>query len=247
MAILYPSRRILGSPAWLWIGLAVLLFSLADPKGDFVDPDLDNRPPTFGSPARAALGSDLIYVARKDDSFRFMSYEDRKIGIPLWRVFVELSDQKESFSCGGSYFLPGLIRREAHWTCALKANRVDRDWKGDKDNPYELPAEQIQKLRPLLVVELNRRNPWTKLGDRLEKMLNDGLEASSTSFPPQNAFIMLRWLAMLMAVIGLVSMFLRPRPVSRRPGVLPMSQNEVLLTKIATVRARLNARYKDAC
>jgi hypothetical protein len=65
-------------------------------------------------------------------------------------------------------------------------------WKGDKENPFELPPEQIRMLRPLVVAELNRRHPGTNLGDRLEKMLDDGLEVSATSYAPQNALILLR-------------------------------------------------------
>jgi len=87
----------------------------------------------------------------------------------------------------------------------------------DKENPNELPPEQILKLRPLVVEELNHRNRTAKLGDRLERMLDEGLEVSSTSFAPQNVPIILRWLAVLMAVVGLYLMFVWPRAIQSIP------------------------------
>jgi hypothetical protein len=263
MANWYPSRPILGSPAWLWVVLAVPLFWLANliPKGDFMDPDF--RPSELVEPAdRRAISKEQILVAREGDSFRFVpvaardaarrAFREKKRIEPLWAVFIELSDHEESFGCGASDSLPGLIRREARWTYALKTVRVDYgfqgiDSEGDKKNPYELPPEQIRQLRPLLVTELNRRILRAKLGDRLEKMLDDGLEVSSTSFAPQNASIFLKWLASIIAFVGFSSMFVRPRALSIPRGALPMSQNEVLLIKIVTIRARLKKLYKDAC
>ncbi len=224
MANWYPSRQILGSPAWLWVVLAVPLFLLANPL-IFMDPALALRPSKLAEPPdSAAIALEQIIVAREGDSFRFVPAGEKGEKEPLWRVFVELWHQQESFRCGASYFLPGLIRGESRWTCVLRASRVDYrfrresrehgfNWKGDKENPYELPPEQIRKLMPLVVAELNRRHPTMKLGDRLERMLDDGLEASSTSFAPQNALILLRWLALLMAFVGLCSMFVRPRAV----------------------------------
>jgi hypothetical protein len=259
--------------------LAVLLFSLADPKGEFIDPDLDDRPLRLPEPPeREAIIREHLVVAREGGSFRFVprsEYEDsfpsvpandpRRM-VPQWSVYPEqMRDRKESVSCGASYFIPGLIRREARWTYVLKTNRIDRgfyierrnkwielrnwglDWKGDKENPYELPPDQVRRLMQLVVEELNRRHPGTKLGDRLEKMLDDGLEGSSTSYAPQNTLILMRWLALLMVVVGLGSVFVRPRAVSTPPCALPMSQNEVLLIKIAALRERQKKRYKAAC
>jgi hypothetical protein len=250
----YPSRQVLGSPAWLWVVLAVLLFLLANPQ-ILMDPALNLQPIKLAEPPdRGAIASERITVARNGDSFRFVPVAERdasreairenKRTEPFWGVFVELWHQQESFSCGASYLLPGLIRGESRWTCVLRANRADYgwymelrehgfDWKADKENPYELPPEQIRKLRPLVVAELNRRHPTTKLGDRLERMLDDGLEASSTSFAPQNALILFRWLALLMAFVGLCSMFIRPHKV---PVYIP--EVGYLPTLLAYVRRR---------
>ena len=268
MAILYPARPILGSPAWLWVVLAVLLFLLTKliPNGDIMDPALELRPAQRAE--RDAIASERIIVAREGDSFRFVPVAERhaereavranKKTEPLWSVFVKPCYQDESFSYGASYFLPGLIHKESHWTYVLKANCIDYgwymevtkngiDWKGDKENPFELSPAQMGRLKPLVVAELNRRNPKAKLGDRLKKILDDGLEVSSTSPDPQNALILLRWLALLMTVVILCSMVVRPRPVSI-PQVVPMSSDiEVLLIKMAAVRARLKKSYREPC
>ncbi|HEV2949681.1 MAG TPA: hypothetical protein VGX70_20055 [Gemmataceae bacterium] len=141
------------------------------------------------------------YDAEEADLRRALG-EGRKLE-PRWGVYVEQFNEQEDYSCGASSFVPGLIRRESRWTYDLRATRADYGrwmevrkngihWKGDKENPFELPPEQIRMLRPLVVAELNRRHPGTNLGDRLEKMLDDGLEVSATSYAPQNALILLR-------------------------------------------------------
>jgi hypothetical protein len=116
-----------------------------------------------------------------------------------------------------------LIRKDYRWTYALKTNRDDLpliglpgNW-GVMEAPYELPSEQMRKLKPLVVAELNRRKPKDKLGDQMENILDEGLEASFTRFAPQNFLILLRWLAILMAVVGAGSMFVRPRDVPALP------------------------------
>jgi len=266
MAILYPSRRILGSPAWLWLGLAVLPFLAANL---LMDSDFSRRSKLAEPADCEMLTREQMIVGREGDAFRFVPVAEVKAATrgplaewkdlgPLWVVSVYLVHHEETSTCGESEFLGGLIRQKARWIYALSTRRTDYgfrlkqrkkgfDWKGDKENPYELRPEQIRKVIPVLVAELNRRVPKGKLGDRLGTMVDDGVEGSSTSYTPQNALVLLRWLAILMTVVGLGSMFIRPRMVSIKPGVLPMSQNEVLLSKIATVRARLNKRYKDAC
>jgi hypothetical protein len=278
MAIWYPSRRILRFPAWLWVVSAILLFLLVNV---LMDADIyltSSKLPE--PPERNAITSERIIVAHKGALFRFVpaaqydaeeadlrrTFRDNPKIEPRWGVYVEQFNEQEDYSCGASSFVPGLIHRESRWTYDLRATRADYGWwmevrkngihwKGDKENPFELPPEQIRKLRPLVVAELNRRHPGSKLGDRLKTMLDEGLETSSTSYAPQNTLIMMRWLALLMAVVGLGSMFIRPRavpavqpctvPIVKEP--LPMSEIEVLLIKIAEVRERLRKRYREAC
>jgi len=234
MAHWYPARQILGLPAWLWVVLAIPLFFLANPqilKVDVITPVLALQSQSSWlaePPDSAAIAREQIIVAREGDSFRFVPADEKGEKEPLWRVFVELVDHQENLSGEASYFLPGLIHRESRWTYVLKAYRVDYGfrmelrehrfrWKADKENPYELPPQQIRKVKPIVVAEFNRRHPTMKLGDRLKRMLDDGLEASSTSFAPQNALILLRWLALLIALVGLCSMFVRPAVVPVYP------------------------------
>jgi hypothetical protein len=81
MASWYPSRCILGSPAWLWVVLAFPLFLLANliPKGDSTDSG--HRPLELVEPPyRDAIAKEQLTVAREGDSFRFVpvaSYEAR--------------------------------------------------------------------------------------------------------------------------------------------------------------------------
>src|SRR5262245_48102713 len=101
MANWYPSRRILGWPAWLWVWLAVPLFLLANravPKENFTDAALDLRSSELAEPPdRVAIVSEYIRVARDGDSFRFVSVAERDAGReairenkraePVWVVF----------------------------------------------------------------------------------------------------------------------------------------------------------------
>jgi hypothetical protein len=126
MAHWYPTRRNLGSPAWLWVVLAVSVFLLSNlptPKGDFLDPNLDDRPSEVAEPLdRGEIANEQLTVAREGDSFRFVPASERNALeeaaryrnriVRLWRVLVVQRDKEETISCGASYFLPGLIRRE---------------------------------------------------------------------------------------------------------------------------------------
>src|SRR5262249_26457720 len=199
----YPSRRIFGFSVWLWIVSAILLLLLANVR---MDADVYLTPSKLPEPPeRRAIASERIIVAREGTSFRFVpavQYDAEEADLrrgqgknrklePRWGVYVEQFNEQED-SWGASSFVPGLIRRESRWTYDLRVARVDYGWwmevrkngihwKGDKENPLELPPEQIRKLRPLVVAELNRRHPGTSLGDQLQKMLDDGLEVSTTS------------------------------------------------------------------
>ena len=250
MANWYPSRRILGFPAWFWVVLPILLLlgNLLITKYDLTAPDWDLRLPSgLAEPSdRSEVLREALFVVRNGESFRFVPLSDRKRGTPFWRVWTVMCQTDEYFSRGENYLTAAVVRREVHWSYDLEARRIDGG-DGDKENPSELPPEQIRQLKPLVVAELNRRNPPDKLGDRLVKMLDNGLEASSTSFSPQNGLILLSWITAPIALVALGSMFVRPRAVSLPRGALPMSETEVLLIKIAAVRKRLKKRYKAAC
>jgi hypothetical protein len=148
-------------------------------------------------------------VAREGDSFRFVPFSEHKGVKPLWAVTVTIYDTGD-VRWETYYFLPGFFRRQSRWTYELTALRFDSA-KDDKDGPFILPVEQVHQLRPLVIAELNRRNPAAHHGDQLEVLLTDGLAATSYVCA-QNVLILLGWLSLPMALIGLGSMFIGHRP-----------------------------------
>jgi hypothetical protein len=203
MAGFFPSRRLLGLPAWLWVLLPVPLLALGYllPK---VWPPTDIAEP----PLRAEVFREPILVAREGDSFRFVPYGEHMGVSPLWEINV-VRRSSESLHWTRRYYIPGLFRMEGRWTYGMAAYRFDGDRKGDAENPVTLPEDQARQLSPLVVAELNRRHPSARLGGRLEAILTDGVEATSYAYP-QNALILLAWFSIPMAVVGLCLMFFRP-------------------------------------
>jgi hypothetical protein len=210
MAVFSPTRRLLGLPAWLWVVLPVPLLALGSVLGTVWLPSKLSEPPE-----RSEILRNVVLVARQGDSFRFVPMEEQKGVKPLWAVTTIINDNG-SVQWTTYRGLPGLFRRRSRWTYELTANRFDHDWKDDKKDPLTLPPEEIRRLRPLVVAELNRREPDSKAGDRLEQLLNNGLEASS-SVCPQNALIVLSWLSLPMALAGLCSMFVPARKKTMTP------------------------------
>jgi hypothetical protein len=209
MAIWFPTRRVLGLPAWFWVVLPIPVLALGSSLSMFWLPSSLDEPPE-----RDEIFRDPVLITRQGEADRFVPFSEQKGVKPLWAVSV-ITSARYNLEWSRRNYVPGLFRRQASWTYELTANRFDPDWKDDKLNPLTLPAEQIRRLRPLIVAEMNRRNPVAQRGDRLEQLLNKGLEEKS-SFCPQNAVIVLGWLSLPMAFIGLCSMFVRPRPAKVR-------------------------------
>lgn len=149
-------------------------------------------------------------MVRDGESFRFVPFKESKGVKPLWSVNFVVHD-RGSVSWNTDSIVPKPIRRESRWTYELATLRFDPDWQADKDNPLSLPDEDVRRLRPLVVAELNRRDPAAKLGDRLDSLLTDGLSATSY-ICPQNAVILLGWLSLPMALVRLCAMLVRRRP-----------------------------------
>ncbi len=216
MAGSFPSRRVLGLPAWLWVVLPIPLLALGNMLSSFWLPSKLAEPPP-----RAEVFREPVLVARDGASFRFVPFGQHKEVKPLWAVNVIVQDMG-TVRWESHFFVPGLFLKESRWTYELTSHRFDDDWKGDKENPFMLPAEEVRQLRPLVINELNQRQPSAKLGDRLEGMLTTGLEERSY-LCPQNAVVVLAWLSLPMAVVGLCLMFVRPRshPVAARGSAEP--------------------------
>jgi hypothetical protein len=208
----FPSRRVLGMPAWVWAALPI---SLLGPGALLWRVWL---PPDLTEPAdRADIFREIILVTRQGDGFRFVPYSESKGTNPLWAVGVTITGIARGH-WDAPYFFPGFLQRESHWTYQLQALPFPPS--GHNDSPLTLV--EMAQLKPLVVAELNRRADH--LGDRLEVLLANGLLASSYVCP-QNAVILLGWLSVPMAVIGFISMIVRPRPTeSARAALLGSTQ-----------------------
>jgi hypothetical protein len=96
----------------------------------------------------------------------------------------------------------GFFHRSATWKYQLALLRFDNH-EGDADGPLALPDNEIAKVRPMIVTELNRCA--TGRGDLLTKLLDSGEQASDSVICWQNAIVLLAWLSLPMAVISLVA------------------------------------------
>ncbi len=212
MVRMVPDARLVGLPAWFWVLLPIPLLSLGLmmpwiwPPGPLSEP-LD--------PSR--LFADPVLVTPVDGSYAFVPF-DRHRGVkPLWAVNLTTTARQECV-WGSLGVVPGLMLRSAAWEYDLSGMRFDRGWQDEVGGSVFLPADVLERLRPRVVEELNRRVPEEKPGDRLERLLTQGQERA-TYLCPQNAEIVLAWLSLPMALVALVSMFLAPRVgVSKPPS-----------------------------
>lgn len=199
---LNPSRRFFGLPAWAWLfspPVLVLLAYLLGKPGELSEPG-----------ERAELLSPIILVARDGDSFRFVPWEEQPNVSPLWAVTCITTTNSTitwRLACGDEMAL-GFWKRSGRWQYALAATRFDKAWKSG-DSPI-LAADDLKKLGPLVVEELNRRAPNEHRGDRLTQLLDQAIERSSY-LCVQNAVILLAWLSVPIALASIVAMFIEPR------------------------------------
>jgi hypothetical protein len=200
-----PFRRFLGLPALVWVILPFVLFGIALALG---------RPKELSEPpvASAILGKACALVAARDgDSFRLVPQEDRdKPTLLLWGVGRTTSEKhtvEQTFGWSDGRPQLGFWKRSGRWTYELFVYGFNHPGKARS-------AEDVQRLRPLLVAELNRRSPDERPGDQLDELLNHGIEETSY-WCVQNAVIFFVWLSLPIAMCACVAMFIRPRPVPR--------------------------------
>ena len=184
----------------VWVILPFVLFGIALALG---------RPKELSEPpvAKAILGKACVLVAARDgDSFRLVPQEDRDKATPLWGVGRTTSEKHTvEYTLGWSDGRPqfGFWKRSGGWTYELFVYGFNHPGK-DKS------ADDVERLRPVLVAELNRRSPDERRGDRLNELLNHGIEETSY-LCVQNAAILLVWLSLPIAMCACVAMFIRPR------------------------------------
>ncbi len=207
--------RVLFLPARVWLVLPLLML-------------LQNLalwtlwPPRVPEPFdRDELNRELVCVTRDGDSFRIVPYAQSRGVEPLWMVASGWGGWN-----GATWkwrFMPilGLFRLTGHWEYWLNADRYSGV--GDAANPVSLPRDEMAKVRPVVVAELNRRHPGSRLGDRLEGVLAGPVE-TDTWVCPQNAAILVSWLSVPMAALALAKIRLarrRPARPERRPERRP--------------------------
>jgi hypothetical protein len=194
-----PSRRFLFLPAWTWFLFAPLIVGFAWLLG---------RPGELPEPKdREQVLLPAVVVSREADSFHFVPWDDPRGVTPLWAVGFTTSKHTETtWNLGvGKEGGLGFWKRAGRWRYDLVAIRSDKAWKAGE--PAFLPAEDVARLRPLVIEELDRRSPGERRGDRLAGLLEHGLDR--TSFVcVQNAVILLAWLSLAAALLGFVAMFI---------------------------------------
>ena len=199
-----PARRFMALPAYLWLLFPPLLVAVAFVSG---------RPGGISEPGeRTAIFQSVVLVTRDGDSLRFVPFGADQQVTPLWAVDCMITSQQEARrSLGWANGSPtlGFWWRSGRWRYSLDAMRFVADWNPEVD-PVQLPQEDLKRLRPMLVEELNRRNPNEHWGDRLTSLLDLGLQRTSY-LCIQNAVILLAWLSLPLAVLSMVMMFIRPR------------------------------------
>jgi hypothetical protein len=163
-----------------------------------------------------------VVVARQGDSFRFVPWDNPQGITPVWAVNCIITSNTETkWSLGvGKQADFGFWKRSGRWLYALSASRsIDKNWK--RDEPAFLPSEDLARLRPLVIEELNRRAPKEHRGDQLAEMLDYGI--GLTSFVcVQNAVILLAWLSLPVALFALIAMFFgRPKQPTVPDSFIP--------------------------
>lgn len=204
-----PSRRLLGVPAWIWVILPIPLLAMANSLWKVWPPSKLAEPPQ-----RSEIFREPILVARDGRSLKSIPFRESKGVKPLWDVNV-IVNEKSTLSWDKGRWIPTLFRRTSHWSYELTAHRFDSDWKGESANSFAMSATEVNDLKPQVIAELNQRQPSEGLGDRLDDLLTNGINEASY-ICPQNAIIVGSWLALPMALIGLLSMFVAPQATGAR-------------------------------
>jgi hypothetical protein len=169
-------------------------------------------------PERLQIFGDPVLFTPAGDSYRFVTFGQHQGVTPLWALTTTIMEQTkvtwssgraESASHGSFRVTPGFYQLCGRWTYSLFANRFGEKLPSDKKDWF-LPTAELDKVRPLVVAELNRRFPSERRGDRLDRLLTQGT-AWSGWLCKQNIAILLTWLSFVLALAAICSMFVRPR------------------------------------
>ena len=119
----------------------------------------------------------------------------------------------------------GFFLRSASWRYRLAATRFDAAVHEPDQSPSSLPGAEMNKVRPLVVTELNRRAPGR--GALLEKMLDRGLLLESL-WCWQNLLVLLSYVFVPLTLTVFAHGFLRTRdrPAPPPPPVCAPLDND---------------------
>ncbi len=180
---------------WRWLFITVLLGTCAvyaPPPSGLPEP-----------PQAAALFHQPVLLTPDGGSYRFIEFGKHTTIVPLYAVSrMVTAHQSVTRTLGwnaGDVSL-GFFHQHADWQFALSTNRFDSQWKSTADGAVSLSDTEVEKLRPLIIAELNRREE--SRGERLQRLLEHGLRAESVVCW-QNAVVLLAWLALAMTLLAL--------------------------------------------
>ena len=208
---LYPTRRFLGVPAWLWLVPPLGLGLLAKWLGP---------PPLSPLPEAPEIFKHFVPAVTPDgDSYHCVPNEERDSVKPLWNIGKTTAESttvtwKLGWDHEGLHL--GFYKKSTRRSYGLWAFQSDRE-----PGLQRAPAEEVERIRRFVIDEMNRRWPQERLGSRLEAVLQNGTQQTSY-WCVQNVVILMTWLTLLVALVAASAMFIRPRRVVdqglRKPG-----------------------------
>jgi hypothetical protein len=209
----FTSRTFLKCPAWFWIGLPPVLLLTVVALG----------PPTpRAEPEEVrAIFRDPVLFTPDGAVFHVVPPGGQTSIKPLWVADREVTQHSDVECLTGTSLgtILGFYRQTMVWHYALHASRRDDAWRDHAPGLWTLPPEDLVRVRPLVIAELNHRSGDERWGDRLASILDEGVEETSY-MSLQNGVILLGWLSLVPALWGIKVMFwgTPPEPMNWPPG-----------------------------
>ena len=151
-----------------------------------------------------------MLVTPEGGSYRFVGREDYQNFKPVYAVlFAKTVTQNITRKIGweASGVSLGFFHRNANWKYQLAPPRFDQV---SADGQTWMENSEIEKLLPLVVAELNKRESGR--GARLEQMLTSGVRAESV-ICWQNLIVLAAWMSGVLVLLSLAR-----RLLTRRTG-----------------------------
>lgn len=206
----HPYRRLFGMPMWFWVVLTIPLLVVGNMLPQWWAPVSLAEPKE-----RSLIFQTMLLVTSEKDGFRFVPFGEHEGVVPLWHFTCRVHETS-NIHWETKFLIPGLFVRKSNWNYELTACRFDKEWKDSKNHPYMLSDKQVQELRPQIIEELNKQKPGERLGDRLDQLLQHGLEETSYVCL-QNVIIWIVYLSIVLAVVAIGFRFLTPPALTDLP------------------------------